>query len=186
MQRPAPGFSTSITELFGIEHPIIAGGLMHLADADYVAAIVNAGCMGFMTAKTFPDQGAFREELQKARALASGKPFGVNFYLSAHANDTALVSGHMDIALEEGVRFYETSGLPPRALLPQLKEAGARVMHKVATVRHAVSTAKLDVDAIAVVGAECGGHPGLELIGSMVQTVRAGEAISKPLAVGGG
>lgn len=186
MQRAAPRFSTPITGLFGIEHPILAGGLMHLADAAYVAAVVNAGCMGFITAKTFPDAGAFRAELQKARDLTGGKPFGVNFYLSAHADDMALVSGHMAAALEEGVCVFETSGLPPRALLPSLKEAGAKVMHKVASVRHAISTAKLEVDAVAVVGAECGGHPGLELVGSMVQAVRAGEAITKPLVVGGG
>lgn len=186
MQRAVSKFSTSLTGLFGIEHPVLAGGLMHLADATYVAAVVNAGCMGFITAKTFPDPKAFRDELQKARGLTAGKPFGVNFYLSARGNDAGLIAGHADIALAEGVRLFETSGLPPRELLPRLKEAGSKVMHKVATVRHALSTQKLDVDAIAVVGAECGGHPGLELVGSIVQAARAGQVIDKPLAVGGG
>ncbi len=186
MQRAVPSFPTPLTRLFGIAHPILAGGLMHLADAGYVAAIVNAGCMGFISAKTFPDRQAFRSELQKARALTSGKAFGVNLYHSARGGDAELLAGHAGIALEEGVRLFETSGLPPRALLPQLKEAGARVMHKVASLRHALSAQKLDVDAVAVVGAECGGHPGLELVGSMVQAARAGQVVDRPLAVGGG
>lgn len=181
-----PHFRTPITELFGIRYPILAGGLYRLADAAYVSAAVNAGLMGFITLKTFPDSGAFRAELQKARQLTCGKPFGVNIALASNTDDAEVVKGHTAILLEEGVRLIETSGRPPQHVLPPLKEANCTVMHKVATVRHAISAAKLDVDAIAVVGAECGGHPGLELVGSMVQTVRAAQEISKPLVVGGG
>lgn len=181
-----PQFQTPVTELFGIRHPILAGGLMWLSDANYVAAVVNAGCMGFITAKTFPDPDAFRDELQKARTLTGGKAFGVNIYLSVHRDDTALVSGHIDILLEEGVRFVETSGLPPADILGRLKDGGCTVIHKVAAVRHALSAAKLPVDAITVVGAECGGHPGLHMVGSIVQALRAAQVIDKPLAVGGG
>lgn len=181
-----PRFRTPITDLFGIRYPILAGGLMWLADANYVAGVVNAGCMGFITAKTFPDPGAFRAELQKARDLTQGRDFGVNLYLSAHTDDNALISGHIDILLEEGVRFIETSGLPPKDIVLRLKEEGCTVIHKVAAVRHAVSAAKLPVDAITVVGAECGGHPGMHMIGSMVQVVRASQAVHKLLAVGGG
>lgn len=188
MEKPLdqPRFRTPITELFGIRYPVLAGGLMWLADANYVAAAVNAGCMGFITAKSFPDPGAFRAELHKARDLTGGEPFGVNIYLSVHTDDNALVAGHIDILLEEGVRFVETSGLPPKDIVARLKEAGCAVIHKVAAVRHAISAAKLPVDAITVVGAECGGHPGLHMIGSMVQAVRAAQAVEKPLAVGGG
>ena len=181
-----PRFRTPMTELFGIERPILAGGLMWLADANYVAAVVNAGCMGFITAKTFPDAGAFRAELQKAKDLTGGRPFGVNLYMSIHQDDTELISGHIDILLEAGVRFIETSGLPPKAVLPRLKEAGCTVMHKVASVRHALSAARMDVDAVAVVGAECGGHPGLQMIGSMVQGLKAAKSVGKPVALGGG
>ena len=181
-----PRFKTPITELFGIRYPIIAGGLYRLADANYVAAAVNAGLMGFITLKTFPDTDAFRAELQKARDLTGGKPFGVNIAMASNTDDTPMVNAHMEVLLEEGVRLIETSGRPPQQILAPLKEAGCKVMHKVATVRHAISAAKLDVDAIAVVGAECGGHPGLELVGSIVQTVRAAQAVDKPLVVGGG
>lgn len=181
-----PLFRTRITELFGIPHPILCGGLMWLSDARYVAACVNAGGMGFITARTFPDPGAFRAELQACRELTGGKPFGVNLYQTPREEENAFLTGHMEILLDEGVRHIETSGLPPKALLPRLKEAGAIVMHKVATVRHGQSAERLGVDAIAVVGAECGGHPGLQMIGSLVQTPRAAQGISLPLAVGGG
>lgn len=181
-----PVFKTRITELFGITHPILCGGLMWLSDARYVAASVNAGGMGFITARTFPDPGAFRAELQKCRALTGGKPFGVNIYLTPREAENEFLKGHLDILLAEGVRIIETSGLPPKMLLPALKEAGAKVMHKVSTVRHAVSAASLGVDAVAVVGAECGGHPGLQLIGTIVQTPLGAERLTLPFAVGGG
>jgi NADH:quinone reductase (non-electrogenic) len=181
-----PPFRSRITTLFGIDHPILCGGLMWLADARYVAASVNAGGMGFITARTFPDPGAFRAELQTCRALTGGRPFGVNLHLTPRDADNALLKGHIPILLEEGVRFVETSGLPPKDLLPSLKEAGAKVLHKTSTVRHAVSAAKLDIDAIAIVGAECGGHPGLKLVGTFVQTPLAAERIALPLVIGGG
>lgn len=182
----APLFRTPITELFGIRHPILSGGLMWLSDARFVAAAVNAGGMGFITARTFPDPSAFRDELQKCRALTGGKPFGVNLYLTPREADNRLIPGHTEIVLQEGVRHVETSGLPPKDLLPALKEAGAIVMHKVSTVRHAASAARLGVDAVAIVGAECGGHPGLQLVGTIVNTPLAATQLKLPFAVGGG
>jgi NADH:quinone reductase (non-electrogenic) len=179
-------FKTRITDLFGIEHPILCGGLMWLSDARYVAASVNAGGMGFITARTFPDPGAFRAELQTCLALTGGRPFGVNLYLTPRDEENAFLKGHARILLDEGVRIIESSGLPPKNLLPMLKEAGAKVMHKTSTVRHAVSAAKLGVDAVAIVGAECGGHPGLQLVGTIVQTPLAAGQIEAPLVVGGG
>lgn len=183
---PTPPFQTRITELFGIEHPILCGGLMWLSDARYVAASVNAGGMGFITARTFPDPGAFRAELQTCHALTGGRPFGVNLYLTPRDADNGFIKGHIDILLEEGVRIIETAGLPPKDLLPGLREAGARIIHKTSTVRHAVSAAKLGIDAVTVVGAECGGHPGVQLVGTLVQTPLAAERLTLPFAVGGG
>jgi nitronate monooxygenase len=106
--------------------------------------------------------------------------------LTPREAENAFLKGHVEILLAEGVRHLETSGLPPKDLLPALKEAGAKVMHKTSTVRHAVSAAKLGVDVVAVVGAECGGHPGRQLIGTMVQTPLAAERVSLPLVIGGG
>lgn len=180
-------FRTRITELFGIRHPILAGGLMWLADADYVAAVVNAGGMGFITAKTFPDFKDYEAELDKAARLTGGKPFGVNLYMSVREEQNKDLPAQLDIALDKGVRHFETAGLPPAHLVERIKEAGAVVMHKVATVKHAVSAArKLSLDAIAVVGAECGGHPGLNLVGSIVQAPLAAQRLDIPVVIGGG
>ncbi|MEQ8587480.1 MAG: nitronate monooxygenase [Thalassobaculaceae bacterium] len=180
-------FKTRITELFGIDHPIVAGGLMWLSDATYVAAVVKAGGMGYITAKTFPGPGEFEAELDKARELTGGKPFGVNLYLSVHTDHNKDLPAQLEIALDKGVRHFETAGLPPVDFVERIKDAGGVVFHKVATVKHAVSAAsKLPVDAIAVVGAECGGHPGLNLVGSIVQAPLAVQRIDKPLLIGGG
>ena len=179
-------FRTRITDLFDIRHPILCGGLMWLADANYAAAAVNAGGMGFITAKTFPDPERFRDELAKAFDLTGGRPFGVNLYQSMRPEENAVLEGHLKIALDAGVRHYETAGLPPTDFLPRLKEAGSVVLHKVSTVRHAASAArKLDIDAVTIVGAECGGHPGLELVSSLVQGVLGPEQIEIPMVIGG-
>ena len=180
-------FRTKITELFNIKHPILCGGLMWLGNAEYAAAAVNAGGMGFITAKTFPDPAEFRDELSKAWDLTSGQPFGLNLYQSMRPEENEVLNGHLKIALDSGVRHFETAGLPPTDFLPQLKEANSIVLHKVSTVRHAVSAArKLDIDAITIVGAECGGHPGLELVSSLVQAVVGPDQIEIPVVIGGG
>ncbi len=180
-------FRTKITELFKIKHPILCGGLMWLGNAEYAAAAVNSGGMGFITAKTFPDPAEFKDELSKAWDLTSGQPFGVNLYQSMRPEENEVLNGHLKIALDSGVRHFETAGLPPTDFLPQLKEANSIVLHKVSTVRHAVSAArKLDIDAITIVGAECGGHPGLELVSSLVQAVVGPDQIEIPVVIGGG
>ena len=180
-------FRTKITELFNIKHPILCGGLMWLGNAEYAAAAVNAGGMGFITAKTFPDPAEFKDELSKAWDLTSGQPFGVNLYQSMRPEENEVLNGHLKIALDSGVRHFETAGLPPTDFLPQLKEANSIVLHKVSTVRHAISAArKLDIDAVTIVGAECGGHPGLELVSSLVQAVVGPDQIEIPVVIGGG
>ena len=180
-------FRTKITELFNIKHPILCGGLMWLGNAEYAAAAVNAGGMGFITAKTFPDPAEFRDELSKAWDLTSGQPFGLNLYQSMRPEENEVLNGHLKIALDSGVRHFETAGLPTTDFLPKLKEANSIVLHKVSTVRHAVSAArKLDIDAITIVGAECGGHPGLETVSSLVQAVVGPDRIDIPVVIGGG
>lgn len=179
-------FKTPVTEFFGISHPIICGGLMWLANADYVAAVVNAGAMGFITASTFPDPERFREELQRARELTGGKPFGVNFGVSPRPGMLEKFARHREIVCQEGVRFVETSGSPPSPILPQLKEAGIKVMHKAPAIKYALSAEKLGVDAVCVLGAESGGHPGVFMVGTMVQAAEAPRQITLPLVVGGG
>lgn len=180
-------FRTKITDLFGIRHPILCGGLQWLADANYVAAVVNAGAMGFITALSFPgDVDGFRRELAKCRRLTQGKPFGVSLSLSRRPGVNDRLDPYIDALLDARVEFIETSGDRPDNILLRLKAGGCKVIHKVASIRNARSVQSEDVDAITVVSAEEGGHPGNVLIPQIIQAVLASEAVTKPLVIGGG
>jgi nitronate monooxygenase len=180
-------FRTRITDLFGIKHPILCGGLFLLADAHYVAAVVNAGCMGFITALSFSDSpDDFQREIQKCRDLTGGKPFGVSIAFSARPGVDERLAPYIAVVIEEQVAFVETSGGNPSRFLPMLKEAGCVVIHKIPAVRYALSAQKMGVDAVTVVGGEAGGHPGIYMVGNIVQSALAADAIDLPLAIGGG
>jgi len=181
-----PLFRTRITELFGIRVPIVASGLMWLANADYVGAAVNAGLMGFMTSASFPDLRALRDEIRRCREITGGKPFGVNIGVRAGDKDEERISRVLDVVIGEGVRFVETYGHNPAALLPRLHDAGIKVLHKVPAVRFARKAQSVGVDAVTVIGAEAGGHPGVDLVGTMVQAGVAARNITIPLVVAGG
>jgi nitronate monooxygenase len=184
--RPAL-FRTRITEMLGIRHPILAGGLgPRVSDARYVAAVVNAGGMGFIVAAGFPDPGEFREQLRRCRELTQGKAFGVNLYISRQEGGVDRVRRQIDILVEEGVSCVETAGASPEPVVPLLKQAGVKVLHKVPAVRYALSAVRLGVDAVIVVGNDCGGHPGIYGIGSIVQAAHAAQVIDLPIVIGGG
>ena len=184
--RPAR-FRTRITELLGIRHPILAGGMgPQVSDARYVAAVVNAGGMGFIVGAGFPDPAAFRAQLTQCHELTEGKPFGVNLYISRQAGGVDRVKRHIDILVEEGVACVETAGASPEAVVPLLKQAGIKVLHKVPAVRYALSAARLGVDAVIIVGNDCGGHPGVYGISSMVQAAHAAQVVDLPVVIAGG
>jgi NADH:quinone reductase (non-electrogenic) len=158
-----------------------------VSDARYVAAVVNAGGMGFIVAAGWPnDPEGLREEIRTCRQLTAGKPIGVNLYISRQPGGLQRAAGHVRVIREEGVACVETAGASPEPLLPALREAGVKVLHKVPAVRYAVSASRLGVDAIIVVGNECGGHPGIYQIGTMVQAAHAPSVGSLPVVVGGG
>lgn len=180
-------FKTRITELLGIRHPILCGGMgPRVSDADYVAAVVNAGGMGFIVAAGFPDPEEFREQLRKCRQLTAGKGFGVNLYISRQAGGAQRLEQQLKILAEERVLCVETAGASPETVLPVLRDASVKVLHKVPAVRYARSAARLGVDAVIVVGNDCGGHPGIYGIGSMVQAAHAPAEIALPVVIGGG
>jgi nitronate monooxygenase len=182
-----PGsFKTPITELFGIRHPLICGGMMWLSNADYVGAAVNAGGMGFITPRSFPTPQDFRSELRRCFEITEGKQFGVNLYVSARPEANEQLAQFLDISIEEGVGFVETAGYSPREFLPRIKDAGIKVIHKCTSLRHALSAEKAGVDAVIILGAEAGGHPGMQLIGTMVQGARVPDALSIPVVLAGG
>jgi NAD(P)H-dependent flavin oxidoreductase YrpB (nitropropane dioxygenase family) len=182
----APLFDTRITRLFGITHPILAGGLMWLSDARYVAGIVNAGGMGFITPRSFDSVEAFRTELHTCRKLTNGKPFGVNLTLSSRGQNNELIPRYLAVALEEGVRHFETVAGSPEALFDAIHTGGGIVIHKASRIRHAQKAEALGADAVCLVGMEAGGHPGMNELPVSVMGAYAVDRIKVPLALGGG
>ncbi|CAM5780742.1 NAD(P)H-dependent flavin oxidoreductase [Castellaniella caeni] len=179
-------YQTDITRLYGIRLPVVAGGLMWLANADYVAAASRAGIMGFITAASFPEEQQLRGEIRRCRDLCDGGPFGVNVSMLPKLVPGEKTQQVFETIIDEGVRFVETSGRSPEAYLPLLKSAGVKVLHKVPAVRYALKAQSLGVDAVAIVGAECGGHPGMDMVGTIVNTAWAQHALHIPYLVGGG
>ncbi|HYG91356.1 MAG TPA: nitronate monooxygenase [Azospirillum sp.] len=177
---------TRVTDFFGTRLPIVASGLQWLATADYAAAASRAGIMGFLTAASFPELPALRDEIRRCRDLAEGGPFGVNVSMLPKLVEGDRTEAVFDLIAEEGVRFVETSGRNPELYLPRLRAAGIKVVHKVPTVKHARKAQAIGVDMVEVIGAEAGGHPGMELVGTIVQAALAAREITVPLVVGGG
>ena len=178
--------STAVTRLFGIRLPIVAGGLQWLADANYVAAASRAGIIGFITAASFPEPQRLRDEIRRCRELCEGGPFGVNVSMLPKLVPGERTREVFELVVDEGVKFVETSGRSPEEFMPLLKAAGVKVLHKVPAVRYAVKAASLGVDAVAIVGAECGGHPGLDMVGTFVNAAWAESQLTIPYLVGGG
>ncbi|MGF7000504.1 NAD(P)H-dependent flavin oxidoreductase [Paraburkholderia sp. GAS32] len=179
-------FATSVTDLFGTRLPIVAGGLQWLADANYVAAAARAGIIGFITAASLPDGASLRAEIDRCRDLAEGKPFGVNISMLPKPAPDEKVDEYLDEVIRGRVPFVETSGRSPEAYLPRLRDAGIKVLHKAPSLRHAKKAESLGVDAVSLVGAECGGHPGVDMVGTMIQGALAGNAFKIPVLLGGG
>jgi NAD(P)H-dependent flavin oxidoreductase YrpB (nitropropane dioxygenase family) len=178
-------FKTRVTELLGIEHPIVGGCMMHVSGPKFVAAISNAGALGMMASAMFPTQDEFRQAVRRARALTD-RPFGVNLSLfpALRPIDNEL---YVEVILEEGVPVVETSGhRPPEDLLARLTAGGVRTMHKCVSVRHALSAQKAGVDAVTVFGSEGGGHIGELGLTTMVLVPRAADALEVPVLAAGG
>lgn len=179
-------FRTRLTDLLGIRHPILLGGMMYLSDAPMVAAMVNAGAMGFITARSFRTIEDFRADLHRCRNLTEGKPFGVNLTLSPRMGFDNAISALLQTALEEGVRLFETAGVLPDDIIGPVHDAGGKLLHKCPRIRHALSAQRLGVDAVVLVGMDEGGHPGMNELSSFVQASYAVDRITVPLVVGGG
>ena len=175
---------TRITEMFGIERPIVQGGLMWVARAELVAAVSNAGGIGFMTALTHPEPEGLRAEIRKCRALTD-KPFGVNltFLPTLRAPD---YPAYIDVCVEEGIRFMETAGRNPEPYLDRIKAGGIRVVHKCTSVRHAVKAEKVGCDAVSIDGFEAAGHPGEDDVTTLILVPLTRDAIRVPIIASGG
>ena len=178
-------FETRITNLFGIEHPIVGGCMMHLSGPKFVAAISNSGALGMMASAMFDSQEKFRQAVVKTKKLTD-KPFGVNLSLfpALRPIDNDL---YIEVILEEGVAVVETSGhRPPEDMLARLQDAGVKTMHKCVSVRHALSAEKAGVDAVTVFGTEGGGHIGELGLTTMVLVPRTAQELEIPVLAAGG
>lgn len=179
-------FRTRITELLSIRHPILLGGMHHLGESRIVAAMANAGAMGFITARSFDSLAALRDDLRRCRELADGRPFGVNLTLARRPEQNRNVQAWIDVALTEGVRCFETAGGPPEGLVDPIHQGGGIVIHKCPSVRHALSAERMGVDAVTLVGMEEGGHPGANQLPTFVNGAFALGKIRVPMVLGGG
>lgn len=175
---------TRITELLEVEYPIQVGTMMHISDAEFVAACANAGTFACMATAMFPDEKTLRDELAKARDLTD-KPWGVNVSLFP-GHDARTVDVTLDIVAEEGVKIIETAGRSPEPHLEKIRRNGAVHVHKCARLRDAIKVDGLGVDIVSIVGSECGGHPGMEDISTLVLVPETAAAIKAPLLAGGG
>jgi NADH:quinone reductase (non-electrogenic) len=175
---------TRITELLEIEHPIQVGTMMHISDAEFVAACANAGVFACMATAMFPDEATLRDQLTKVKNLTD-KPFGVNVSLFP-GHDARTVDVTLDIVNEMGVKIIETAGRSPQPHLEKIRQNGAVHVHKCARLRDALKVDALGVDIISIVGAECGGHPGMEDVSTMVLVPEATAAVKAPMFAGGG
>jgi nitronate monooxygenase len=177
-------FKTQITEEFGIEHPIIQGGMMWVSQPELVAAVSNAGSFGVLTALTFETAEGLADAIARTRELTD-KPFGVNvtFLPTLIPKDYGSL---IDVIVDEGIGIVETAGRNPEPYLEHIKKGGAKVVHKCTSVRFAKKAESIGCDYVSIDGCECAGHPGEEDITSLVLIPLTVDAINIPIIASGG
>jgi len=175
---------TAITEMFGIEHPIIQGGMHYVGFAELAAAVSNAGGLGTITGLTQKSPADLANEIARCKDMTD-KPFAVNltFLPTVNAPD---YPGYIKAIIEGGVNVVETAGRNPAEVLPYLKDAGIKVIHKCTSVRHSLKAQQIGCDAVSVDGFECGGHPGEDDIPNMILLPRAADELEIPFVSSGG
>ncbi|QOZ51488.1 nitronate monooxygenase family protein [Bradyrhizobium sp. CCBAU 53338] len=175
---------TAITELFGIEHPIVQGGMHYVGFAEMAAAVSNAGGLGLITGLTQRTPELLAKEIARCRDMTD-KPFGVNLtFLPALSSPP--YPEYIAAIREGGIKVVETAGRSPEAYMPALKAAGIKVIHKCTSVRHSLKAEKIGCDAVSVDGFECGGHPGEDDIPNMILLPRAADELKIPFIASGG
>ncbi|MFP6733892.1 MAG: nitronate monooxygenase family protein [Rhodospirillales bacterium] len=175
---------TRITELFGIQYPIIQGGMHFVGLADLAAAVSNAGGLGIITGLTQKTPAKLAAEIARCRDMTK-KPFGVNLtFLPSF--EAPPYDEYIAAIIDGGVQIVETAGRNPEAYMPALKAAGISVIHKCTSIRHSLTAERIGCDAVSVDGFECGGHPGEDDIPNMILLPRAAEELSVPFVASGG
>ncbi len=175
---------TRITELFGIEHPIIQGGMHYVGFAELAAAVSNAGGLGTITGLTQPSAADLANEIARCHDMTE-LPFAVNLtFLPALASPD--YPAYVKAIVDGGVKIVETAGRNPESVLPMLKDAGVKVIHKCTSVRHSLKAQSIGCDAVSVDGFECGGHPGEDDVPNFILLPRAADELEIPFVASGG
>jgi NAD(P)H-dependent flavin oxidoreductase YrpB (nitropropane dioxygenase family) len=175
---------TRVTELLGIQYPIIQGGMQWVGRAELVAAVSNAGGLGVLTALTQPTPEALKEEIARCRTMTD-KPFGVNLTLLPSINPPPYEK-YLDVILDSGIKILETAGNNPKEFIAKAKAQGVKIIHKCVAVRHALSAERNGVDIVSIDGFECAGHPGEDDIGGLVLIPAAVAKLKIPVVASGG
>lgn len=176
--------TTRFTEAFGVEHPIVQGGMQGVSRAELVAAVANAGALGFLSALTQPTPEALAAEIARTRELTD-QPFGVNLTILPTI-DPPPYDEYRRAIIESGVKVVETAGANPVDHLPDFHAHGVKVIHKAVSVRHAVKAEALGVDAVSIDGFECAGHPGEDDIPGLILVPAAARRLTVPIVASGG
>ena len=175
---------TRFTEMFGIQHPIVQGGMQWVGRAELVSAVANAGALGFITALTQPTPEDLEKEIRRCRTMTD-KPFGVNLTILPALKPPPYAEYRQAI-VESGVRIVETAGNNPQEHIAELKKHGVKVIHKCTAVRHALKAEKIGADAISIDGFECAGHPGEDDIPGLILIPAAADKVKIPMIASGG
>ena len=175
---------TRFTEQFGIEHPIVQGGMQWVGYAEMVAPVANAGGLGFLTALTQPTPEDLAREIARTKEM-TGKPFGVNLSILPTIKPPPYAEYRQAI-IEGGIKIVETAGYKPQEHVDHFKEHGIKVIHKCTAVRHALSAERMGVDAISIDGFECAGHPGEDDIPGLILIPAAADKLKIPMIASGG
>ncbi|OZF57588.1 nitronate monooxygenase [Rhodococcus sp. 14-2470-1b] len=177
-------FDNVFTRTFGIEHPIVCGGMTAVGTSDLIGAVANAGALGFLTALTQPSPDALVKEIARCRDLTD-KPFGVNLTILPTINPVPY-DEYRDAIIAGGVTIVETAGGNPQPHLPAFRAAGVKVVHKAVSVRHALKAEQIGVDAVSIDGFECAGHPGADDVPGLVLIPAAAQVLTIPVIASGG
>jgi NADH:quinone reductase (non-electrogenic) len=176
---------TRVTEMLGIEHPIVQGGMQWVGLAEMASAVSNAGGLGMLTALTQPSPQALAAEIERCRAMTD-KPFGVNLTVLPTINPPDY-KGYTQVIIDSGVKIVETAGSPAvRELWEMMKPHGIRILHKCTAVRHALSAERAGVDIVSIDGFECAGHPGEDDIPGLILIPAAADKVKIPMLASGG
>jgi nitronate monooxygenase len=175
---------TKLTEMFGVDTPIVMGGMTGVGYGELVAAVANAGALGFIVAHLFPTAEGLHAEIKKTRELTD-KPFGVNLTLLPSLNPIPY-DEYRKAIIESGIKIVETAGRSPIEHLPDFKAAGVKVIHKCTSARHSVTAERLGVDVISIDGFECAGHPGEDDVTLMVLLPATVDQVKIPVIASGG